>query len=227
MNTAVLHRKVLGLPVWAVGGLGATGVILWHYFHTSGVGGASPDTTVANTDVNTGDPNAIDAGVPTQYGYGTGGAPSGGVAGDSSSGSGGGAYADALASLGDALAGVVPQAPIDNTADFSAIEAMLGTIADQTAPDHSEGTSGALIKQATHAPAAKKAVAAHSVAKARGGQAKPPAKKAPPKSSHPGAAKPVTHPKAATVAKHAPPPPPPKKTSPPKKKAAPKGKQQK
>lgn len=218
---AVLHRKVLGLPVWAVGGLGAVGVVLFHFLHPSGVGGAAGDTTPANTDATTGDPYAVDSGVPvpTQYGYGSGGNPAdyGGVGG-ASSGGGDTSYADALASLGDSLAGLTP---VDHSADFASIEAMLGTIADQTAPDHSEGDHTTTTKKVVHDDAAKKANTAHAAA--RGGHAATVPKKSPAKAKAAAPARkaaPVTHPKATMVAKHAPAPPPPKKKAPPKKSTA-------
>lgn len=210
MNTAVLHRKIAGVPVWVAGGFGATALIVWHYFHTPSVGGAATGTTPSDTDMDTGDPTAVDAGVPTQYGYN-----SGDTGGAGSGSNGDGSYADALASFGDALAGLTPPAPVDNSADFSAIEAMLGTIADQTAPDHSEDPTAGALKTVDHT---NKAVVAHKatkVAKSQGGRVQPKASKKVVKK--PAAApKAVVHPKAVTVAHHAAPAPAPKPKAAPK-----------
>lgn len=203
---AVLHRKILGMPVWAVGGAGAVGVILFHFFHTPSVGGAEAGTTPASTDATTGDPYAVDTGQPVGVGYGPnvgGGGSSDGYGYSGGAGGGDTSYADALASLGDSLAGL---APVDNSQDFADIEKMLGTIADQTAPDHSEGTEHKTTKDTGHKVAADKAKDAH--AKARGGHAASVPKKSPAKAKAKAPAKkaaPVTHPKAKTVEHHAPP----------------------
>lgn len=209
MNAAILHKKIAGVPVPIIG-VGLAGVvILYRHFTGASVASQSATTTPADTTTDTGDPTAVDAGVPTQYGYNTpsaDGTATGGAASTDTS------YSDALSSLADSIAGL---APVDNSQDFSQIESLLGTISDQTLPDHSPDPTTTTHTNAVHKTTAAKAQKAHAVAKSQGGRVQPktakkvtaaPAKKAPV----------VTHPKAVAVAHHAPAPA--KKKTPAKKK---------
>lgn len=209
--SATLHKKLFGLPVWAVGGLGATGVILFHFLHSGGSGDAAP----ATTELGTGDPVPSDAGsFPQQYPYGTGSAPADGTTGYSGDLS---SVGDAIGSLADLIAS--QPTPVDYSQQISDLSAAVGSINDQLDSDHSPNG-----EPATPHTMPKKIAPKLAKPLARGGQAKKvAAAKAPAKKtvSAKAPAK-VTHPKAAP---HKAPPPKPKPKPAPKpapKKPAPK-----
>jgi hypothetical protein len=193
VNAAILHKKVLGLPVWAVGGLGAGGVILYHFVRPKGVGGAQADTTppTGTGDTFTGDPVPSDGGTFPQT-YPQGGGSSGGSAYDSG---GADAIAAGFASLGDLLTSAPP--PPDYSAQIADLTATVGTLVDQEATSHAPDAVTSEIRKVEHKPLAHKAAAVHAkVPPARGGHAAAPKAKPKP-AAKPAAHKPTpVHPKA-------------------------------
>lgn len=208
MNTAVLHKKVLGMPMWALGGLGVAGIVMYHFIHGSSVGGAAVATTPTDA-TSTGDPTASDSGYPLDTG-GSGGFSS------SPSDTSGTDLTGALGDIGTALGSLQDQisaapVPVDYSQQISDLTDAVGALEDQSVPVTGSGNSVKAAAKTTSKTASK----AHAAIKKT--PPKPAAKKAPP--ARGGQAKPVQHPiaKAAAAKKPVAKAPAPKKKPAPKK----------